>query len=208
MHFRRPIYSDVRVWMAAAFCIAFVASACVMATIGANERGISDALLLTGRVSFLLFWPAYAGGAAASLFGSAFNVLRRWRRHFGLSFASAHIVHLGLVAWLCSIGAAPPITSFVIFGIAVAWTYLLAAASIGRLQATIGQRGWQLISIVGLNYIAFAFALDFVQFPPDFSPKYVVGYLPFAVLTLGGFGLRACAWAARLIRTDSVNLVR
>jgi len=204
----RSSSSDARVWMAGALIASCAVSACVVVTIGANERGIDDALLVTGRMSFLLFWPAYVGSAAAALFGSSLNVLKRQARNFGLAFASAHIVHLFLVAWLCYIGAAPPVGTFVFFGVAVVWTYLLAIISIGRLQIAVGQRMWRLINVVGLNYIAFAFSFDFMRFPPDLSFRYVVLYLPFVLLTIGCFGLRICAWAARQVRSDSVNVVR
>jgi hypothetical protein len=192
--------SDARLWMVAAFVAAFIAAAGAILTVGPSERGIDDALLLTARVSFVLFWPAYAGGAAARLFGSPFDVLKRQGRNFGLAFASAHVVHLCLVAWLCYIGAAPPIASFVVFGIAVVWTYLLAIASVRDLHQAIGQRCWRFLSVIGMNYIAFAFALDFMRLPFDAGLKYVVGYLPFVVLALSGIALRVGASVARLVR--------
>lgn len=201
--------SDARVWMAFAFIAALTAATCAVAIAGANERGIDDALLLTGRVSFIMFWLAYAGRSAARLFGQRFEPLKRQSRNFGLAFASAHVVHLGLVAWLCYIGASPPFSSFVTFGIAVFWTYLLAIVSIGRLQKAIGQRQWRLISFVGLNYIAIAFAFDFMRLHPDMSLRYLVGYLPFVVLAVAGFALRGCAWVASLVLVSgSGNLSR
>jgi hypothetical protein len=54
------------------------------------------ALELTARWSFLLFWLAYAGNAVAILFGAQLAA----GREFGLAFASAHLVHIGLVVWL------------------------------------------------------------------------------------------------------------
>lgn len=199
---RRIVPFDTRLWMAVAFLVEFLLAAGVVVMVGANERGIDDALLLTGRASFVLFWPAYAGGAAAALFGTPLRTLKQWGRNFGLAFASGHIVHLGLVAWLCAIGAAPPMISFVFFGIAVMWTYLLALVSVSRLQRAIGQRQWRLISFVGLNYIAFAFAFDFMRSTPEANFRYVVGYLPFTVLAIGGIALHIFAWAVRLARRD------
>lgn len=189
--------SDVRSWMAGSFIVALAAAAIMVKIVGADERGIDDALLLTGRISFLLFLPAYAGSAAAALFGPAFAAVKRHGRHFGLAFASAHVVHLGLVAWLCYAGAAPPAASFVFFGIAAAWAYLLAIVSAQTFQKAVGHRGWQLIKLIGLNYIAAAFAADFMRAPPDADAKYLLGYLPFIMLAAGGFALRIIAWAAR-----------
>src|SRR5271168_2605062 len=124
--------------MSSAFCVALGLAAAVLAALGADERGIQSALRATARLSFLLFWAAYSGSALASLFGRAFQPLKQRTREFGLAFASAHLVHLGLVAWLCMIGAAPDISVFIFFGIAVAWVYLLALFSIPRLQHALG----------------------------------------------------------------------
>lgn len=201
--------SDTRLWTGLAFIAAFAAAAFVLAIVGVSERGIDDALLVTGRLSFVLFWLAYVGGAAAATFGPAFESLKRGGRNFGLAFASAHVVHLGLVAWLCFVGAAPPLTSFIFFGIAVLWTYGLALVSVDRLQATLGRQRWRLLSFLGLNYIAVAFAVDFLRFPPDTHLRYVVGYLPFVVFAVGGPALRIWAWAARFISVaNSVHFDR
>ena len=199
-HVPRSIaWSATCLWMVLAFIAALSAAVFVVQVIGATARGIDDALLVTGRISFVLFWPAYAAGAAAALFGSPFRSVKRGARTFGLAFASAHIVHLGLVAWLCYMGAAPPIASFVFFGIAVLWTYVLALLSVRRLQKAVGRRGWRVVSFLGANYIAFAFAADFLRFPPDVSLTYLIGYLPFAALAVGAAVLRVCAWAARFV---------
>jgi hypothetical protein len=124
------------------------------------------ALLVTARLAFLLFWPAYAGSALVSLFGPACRQLQRHGREFGLAFAGVLLVHLGLVMWLCLIGAAPSESTFVFFGIAVVWAYLLALFSIGSMQQLIGAKGWWLLRMVGMNYVAYAFAIDFLR--PDF----------------------------------------
>jgi hypothetical protein len=174
------------VWIGLAFCAALGLAALVLAALGPGERGTDAALQVTARLSFLLFWPAYAAGALTTSFGSAFEPLKRRAREFGLAFATAHLVHVALVDWLTHIGAAPPLGTFVIFGVAVLWTYLLALFSIVRLQQTLGSWGWRFLRVVGLNYIACAFALDFLKYPQFGSFKYLVGYLPFAVLSILG----------------------
>jgi hypothetical protein len=189
---------SANVWMAASFCLALALTGCVLSVAGVGERGTDLALRVTARLSFLLFWPAYAGSAAAALFGSLLEPLKRHARNFGLAFASAHIVHLGLVAWLCWIGAQPSVGTFVFFGIAVVWTYLLAVLSIGRLHRTIGPKMWWFVSMVGLNYIAFAFAKDFLGAAVHIDPKYLAGYLPFVLLAVAGPVLRVIASGRRI----------
>ncbi len=173
-------------WMAGAFAAEAVAAALVLAAFGAGERGTDDALLLTGRISFLLFWPAYAGGALANLFGPRCVPLKRRAREFGLAFAAGHLVHVGLVAWLCWIGAAPPASSFVFFGVALVCLYLLALASLERVRAALGPVGWRVLRVGGMNYIAYAFAADFLRFDHITGLKSLIAYLPFAALSLLG----------------------
>src|ERR1700730_15405388 len=177
---------NAAVWIGSAFCAALCLAALVLAALGPGERGTIAALQVTARFSFLLFWPAYAAGAMTALFGAAFEPFKKRAREFGLAFASAHLVHIALVAWLTHIGNAPPRGVFVFFGIAVLWTYLLALFSIPRLQRTLGSKSWWLLRVVGLNYIAYAFAKDFLRVSQFGSIKDLVGYLPFAVLAVVG----------------------
>jgi hypothetical protein len=84
-------------------------------------------------------WVAYAGGAMASLFGPTFDILARHGRDFGLSFAAAHLVHVGLIVWLYYVSDHPPALtdSFILFEcIGLVWIYVLAAFSTERLRAT------------------------------------------------------------------------
>lgn len=185
-------------WMGSAFCAAFVLMAGVLAILGVGERGTDAALAATARLSFLLFWAAYAGSALAALFGPMFQPLKHRAREFGLAFAAAHTVHIGLVAWLCWIGATPGISVFVFFGIALVWTYLLALFSLGNLQRALGPRLWWALRTLGMNYIALAFFVDFVKFPLYGGVKHAVEYWPFAILAVGGPLLRLSAQALRL----------
>ena len=192
-------------WMLSALCAALGLVAVVLGFLGAGERGTDVALQLTGRLSFLLFWLAYTGGALTVLFGATFQPLKRRAREFGLAFASAHLPHVGLVIWLCWIGAAPPVSVFVFFGIALIFTYVLAVFSIGHLQRMLGSWGWWLLSVVGLNYIAFAFAKDFVNDPLGGGLKHVAAYLPFAVLSVAGPALRLLAWTVRILQLEKMS---
>jgi hypothetical protein len=82
----------------------------------------------------------------------------------------------------------------------VLWTYLLALFSIKRLQHTLGSKGWWFLRVVGLNYIAYAFAVDFLKGPQFGSIEHLVGYLPFSVLSVVGPLLCLAAFVQRAAR--------
>src|SRR6478735_9966950 len=118
-------------WMGAAFGIALAIAVAVLAVRGTGNASIRLALELTARWSFLLFWLAYAGNAVAMLFGP--ENLARKGREFGLAFASAHLVHIGLVIWLSRILDRPvlPPGLFLFFAVGLFFVYLLAGLSFG-----------------------------------------------------------------------------
>jgi hypothetical protein len=180
--------------MVSAFTATLVLAACILRMSGVQEHGVEVALRVTGRLMFLLFWLAYTGGAAAALLGPSLSVLKRHVRESGLAFAAALPVHIGLVIWLCLIGRTPPLETFLLFGIALFWTYLMALLSIERLQRMVGLRACGLIRCIGLNYLAFAFAADFLRVPASLSVGYVVTYLPFMLLLAIGVVLNLVAW--------------
>lgn len=195
----RPSNARTLVWVTAPFCAALGLAAAVLAIAGADDQGIHLALLATARLQFLFFWPAYAGSALATLFGPAFAPWRRHAREFGLAFAAALAVHLGLVAWLCAIGDVPPVRTFVIFGVAALCVYGLALLSIGRLQRLLGARAWAALRFGGMNYIALAFADDFLRNPLGGDMQHALFYGPFMALAVLGPVLR-CAAIARAWR--------
>jgi hypothetical protein len=177
----------------------------VLVCLGVGERGTDVALQLTARLSFLLFWLAYTGGPLTVLFGSTFLPLKRYAREFGLAFAFAHLSHVGLVIWLCWIGAAPSLSTFVFFGIALIFTYALAFFSIGRLQWMLGARSWWLLRTIGLNYIALAFAKDFTKDPLGGGLTHVAEYLPFVVLAVVALFLRLFASTVRMLQPQKMS---
>ena len=65
---------------------------------GWEAPAITDAIDATGRVSLILFSIAFTASSVDSLWPSS---LSRWtlrnRRWIGLSFASSHFIHLGLI---------------------------------------------------------------------------------------------------------------
>ena len=178
-------------WMSAAFGTALALAVSVVAVFGVDGKSIEVALQVTARWSFLLFWIAYAGRAMSEVFGPALAPFARRGREFGLAFAAAHLVHVGLVIWLYRISIRPPLSEalFAFFTIGIVWTYLLAVLSFGRLSEVLGPRHCRLVRFLGLNYILLAFAYDFV--PPvvhfgDARQEFwrMVGYAPFAAMSV------------------------
>jgi hypothetical protein len=184
-------------WMGAAFVANLGLAAAVLAIRGAGVHGTETALAATARLAFFWFWAAYAGGALANLFGPAFLPLKQHGREFGLAFAAALLVHLGLVSWLCLIGAAPAKGVFILFGTAAAFTFVLAFFSFGDLHKLLGPKGWQLLRIVGMNFILYAFLKDFMRDPLLGGTKQMVEYLPFTVMAIAAPLLRLAAWGLR-----------
>jgi hypothetical protein len=156
---------------------------------------------LTARLSFLLFWLAYVGGALARLFGPAFVILARHGRDFGLSFAAAQLVHIGLIVWLFRVSPHPPALTnwFIQFEIiGFVWIYVLAAFSLESLRTTLSPNLRRLLFAIGLEYIALVFFFNFVVFPIRASaphPIQILSYLPFAILIVVGPILRWVAMA-------------
>jgi hypothetical protein len=188
------------VWAATAFCGACALAGAALAVRGAGEKGTVTALMATARLSFLFFAAAYTGGPLAELFGSAFRPLRRRGRELGLAFAAAHLPHLGLVAWLCWIGHTPAAETFAVFGAAAFCTYGLALASLGPFRSAADSRLLRPLRPVAMNYIAFAFAVDFLSHPLGGDVRQVALYLPFAAVAAGAPALRFAALCVRALR--------
>jgi hypothetical protein len=173
-------------WVGTAFVVAVALVSIVLIVFGAGKVGTIAALQVTARFSFLLFWLAYAGGGLAVLLGSRLQPLRRHGRHFGVAFAAAQLVHVGVVAWLCWIGATPGIDVFVFFVPPFVVIYVLALFSLPSLQRALGRTLWALLRTVGMTYISYAFAVDFTGAPFSGNTTRIVMYAPFAFLSVAG----------------------
>jgi hypothetical protein len=184
--------------MCAAFLVALALAAIVLVIFGVGERGTAIALRTTARWSFLLFLPAYAGGAIAWLW-PRLNGLARFGRELGLAYASAQLVHVGLVLWIIHVAAGPSGT-MVFFWIGIFCTYLLALFSLPRLQDALGPRLWRILRTIALEYIAIAFAADFVTLQSQNLGKHPLSYLPFALMLVSAAGLRFVAFWDRRLR--------
>jgi hypothetical protein len=187
--------------MGAAFCAALILAAVVFAVMGTGREATATALRVTGRFSFLLFWLAYAGGATAKIFGPPFEILARRGREFGLSFASAHLVHVGLIVWPSFVsGELPRLEGWFIRveAVGVVWVYALALFSVERLRAVLNPKFLRLFYAAGLEYIAFIFFMNLLYKPLRMQSHQlfqVLTYLPFAVLVVLGPLLRWSAMA-------------
>jgi hypothetical protein len=185
-------------WMGSAFAANAVLAAVVLAVFGAGKLGTGHALQITAR--FLLFWLAYASGGLALLIRPAAKFLRRHGRYFGLAFAAAQLMHILLVVWLCWIGATPGMGLFVFFVPPAVVLYVLALFSIPTLQQRLGRTLWTVLRTVGMTYIAYAFAYDFVKVPYGGGTTQVLMYAPFAILSVAGPVLCALSFVPSLRR--------
>lgn len=182
--------------MAAAFLVSLALAAVALVIFGNGENGTAQALRITARWCFLLFWPAYAGGAVAKFFGPRFAVVARHGREFGLAFAAALLVHVALVIRIIAI-AADQRGPMLLFWAGVLCTYALALGSLPRLRDALGPRLWRLSMEAALQYIAFVFAVDFIVEPlrANGAESYPLTYLPFTIALLGGAALRLAGFA-------------
>ena len=182
--------------VAVAFLTTVAIAAIVLLIFGAGERGTALALRTTARFAFLLFWPAYAGGALAKLAGPRFGALARHARAFGLAFAAAMSVHVGLVLWRFQI-ATEPSDSMVFFWAAILCTWLLAVLSLPQLRDALGPRIWRTFRNLTMEYIAVVFAADFILDPlrEGGLHAYPLTYLPFSGALLAAACLRIAAFA-------------
>jgi hypothetical protein len=196
---RRPTTAK---WMAASFAVALAIVIAFRLGAGAGER-VSGALRATARWSFILFWLATVGRALAALFGERFEALAAHARDLGLSYASAHLVHLGLVVWVYFYAIvhgtqAPSRNTLIFFGIGVFWTYLIALLSVRPLAAKLSARTCRILRTTGVEYIALAFFVDFFKSPFQNGFAHIASYAPFVVLSVAGPLLRLAAVGKRL----------
>ena len=193
-------------WMGVAFLVAFALAVIVLAIFGVGERGTAIALRATARWSFLLFWLAYAGGAIAWLFGPRLGGLARHGRDLGLAFASAQLVHVGLVLWIIHIATRPG-GIMMFFWVGIFCTYLLALFSVPQLRNALDPRLWRMFRAIALEYIAIAFAADFILGPLQANglEKFRLSYAPFALMLVIGAGLRCFAFLDRKLRSRDVS---
>lgn len=184
--------------MLAAFTVALVIAAVSLGLRGPGEDGTVLGLKLTARWSYVWFWGAYTAGAWATLLGPRLHPLAKRARDFGLAFAAAHLIHVGLVVWLYQIAVHPPGRGTLeFFGVAVFFTYLLALLSFRRFASWLTPRAVVAIRTLGVEYIALAFLVDFGKDPLNLALGHVLTYGTFLALALLGYALRLSALIRR-----------
>nr|WP_294508351.1 hypothetical protein [uncultured Rhodopila sp.] len=179
--------------------MAAVLAGTALSIFGTGTSGLGRAFQITMRFSFLLFWLAYAGGAMKTLFGTGFQTIAWLGRDFGLAFASAQLVHVGLAVWLYRMMNELPLSRplLMFYIIAVIWTYLLSLLSIHRVALALGHLRWRILRVAGMEFISFSFLLYFLNHPHYGTIGGLAFYAPFATMSLLGTFLRLAAWASR-----------
>lgn len=181
-----PVADGAARWAMLALCTQLALAAGVLTFAGLDDNGLRIALQATARLMFLFFWLAYAGPTV--------EVLRRRARDFGLAFAAALAVHLGLVGALVAVGDPPDTRTFIIFGSAAALIYLAALFSLPRLQAALGARRWKFLRAAAMSGALAAFAIDFARVRFGSGLGNAIFYWPFIVLVLAAPVMRLLAW--------------
>ena len=154
---------------------------------GWNAPAIHQAIDATGRSSLILFAIAFTSSSLESLWPSS---LLRWtlrnRRWIGLSFASSHFIHLGLIVSMTVVFPDPFVSQqsmaqWVFGGLAYGFVFLMALTSTDQAQHWMGMKNWKRLHFVGSHWIWVLFLLTYVKHVKE-GP--LVFYLAFLVFTL------------------------
>jgi hypothetical protein len=160
---------------------------------GWNASAIKHAIDSTGRSSLILFSIAFTSSSIASLWPSS---LARWtlqnRRWIGLSFASSHFIHLGLIVSMTVLFPDPFVSEqsmaqWVFGGLAYGFVFLMALTSTDQAQRWMGMKNWKRLHFVGSHWIWTLFLLTYVKHVKE-GP--LCFYLPFLVFTLALIPMR------------------
>jgi hypothetical protein len=183
-----------------AFWMAVVLTAATLLLCGTGPRGVDEALGTTARLAFVFFLPAYIGGALLTMFGPSFLPLAKHGRDLGLAFAAVEIVHLALVAKLCIIGSAPGRSTFIFFGTAEFFVFLLAVLSLKAIRRFLHPVIWWAVRLVGMNLIAYAFYIDLSRDPFDGGLVHGLYYAPFLLSLMIAALCRLVASSIKILR--------
>jgi hypothetical protein len=187
-------------FVASAFLLAAALAAAILGLRGTGPHGVDDALGATARLALLFFLPAYVGGALSTIFGASLLPLAKHGRDLGLAFAAVEAVHLALVARLCMIGAAPGLSTFVFFGTAAFFVFLLTLLSINAFRQVLHPSLTRAIGRVGMNFIALAFLVDLSRSPFSGYLMHRIYYAPFLLGLMLAIFCRVSASSLKLLR--------
>ena len=150
------------VWMIGALGGGLAIAVAVLADYGTGPDGIGQAVPhgALGVPFFLAFLCRWRDGhpVRPSLCRAGAPA-----RDFGLAFAAAIQVHIGLVIWLGVVIGQIPLQGGVLwlFLVALFFADLLALLSFGTAMRNLGRLRWPLL-FLGTTYILYAFGTDFV----------------------------------------------
>lgn len=160
---------------------------------GWNAPAITHAIDATGRSSLILFAIAFTASSVVSVWPSS---LSRWslrnRRWIGLSFASSHFIHLGLIISMTVFFPDPfvrdqSMAQWVFGGLAYGFVLLIAPTSTNQAQRWMGMKTWKPLHFVGSHWIWTLFLLTYLKHVKQ-GPMWF--YLPFLVFTLALIPIR------------------
>ena len=179
------------VYVAAAAAVSVVVAMGEIAVVGNLDHGLPAAVAAVARVAFIPFWLSYTGGAWVALGVRRLAFARDHAREFGLAFATAIAIHVGLICWQTMRGQPPAPMTVVIFGTAALLTFLLSAASLPALYERLPRVALAGFRTLATTYVALVYLLDFAIPPHPTRLHYWVAYAAFAALD--GIGLAARA---------------
>ena len=160
---------------------------------GWSVPAITHVIDATGRSSLILFAIAFTASSVESLWPSS---LSRWslrnRRWIGLSFASSHFIHLGLIISMTVFFPDPfvrdqSMAQWVFGGLAYGFVLLMALTSTDQAQRWMGMKTWKRLHFVGSHWIWTLFLLTYLKHVKQ-GPMWF--YLPFLVFTLALIPIR------------------
>ena len=160
---------------------------------GWNAPAIHQAIDATGRSSLIFFAVAYTSSSLESLWPSS---LSRWtlrnRRWIGLSFASSHFIHLGLIVSMTVFVSGSIRQSTIHGSVGVWWTCLWVCVFDGthfnRSGPTLdGNEELEASSLCWSHWIWVLFLLTYMKHVKEGPLGF---YLPFLVFTLALIPIR------------------
>lgn len=160
---------------------------------GWNASAIKHAIDVTGRSSLILFSIAFTASSLENLWQSS---LSRWtlrnRRWIGLSFASSHFIHLGLIISMSAFFPDPflreqSMGQWVFGGLAYVFVFLMALTSTDQAQHWMGMKNWKRLHFIGSHWIWLMFLLTYLKHVKQ-GPFWF--YLPFLIFTLAMIPIR------------------
>jgi sulfoxide reductase heme-binding subunit YedZ len=171
---------------------ALVATAVILGSLAAfpgASDGWQHAARYTARFSFLVFVPVFYVRAWHQLRPSAAS---RWalrnRRYLGLSFATAHFIHLfALTRFNVVTDQVPNVVTLVGGGGAYVFLTAMAATSNDWSVRTLGARNWKRLHTVGIFWLWFVFTQSYAGRVFGNGDLF---FVPFLALALAGLALR------------------